>query len=83
MLRCSRNEYSIALKDSGHSKYSDRNLMSRKVWGGGGGLITCIQMCLSFHACKYQSNKGMGISKEVVLGIEGGFDMLIKKNDFH
>ena len=32
---------------------------------------------------KNQSNKGMGISKEVGLGIEGGFDMLIKKNDFH
>ena len=29
------------------------------------------------------SNKGMGSLKEIVLGIEGGFDMLIKKNDFH
>ena len=55
--------------------------MSRKVWGGG-GLITYIQMCLSFHACEI-SIKGMGTSKEVVLGIEGGFDMLIKKDDFH
>ena len=31
---------------------------------------------------KYQSNNGhgMGTSKEVVLGINGGFDMLTKKN---
>ena len=82
MLSCSRNEYSIVLKDPGHSNYSDRKLISRKVWGGG-GLITYIQMCLCFHACEISIKQGMGTSKEIVLGIEGGFDLLIKKNDFH
>ena len=86
MLSYTRNEYSIALKDPGHSNYSDRKLMSRKMWGGGGGegrLITYIQMCLSFHACEISIKQGMGTSKQIVLGIEGGFNMLIKKNNFH